>query len=180
MGDLGQHFIPSQEHCVFAYPHYFAGEAHVTPMKRNSHREVRNLNDGKLLDFVRDGLEAHRRASRNVKANALKQLGKPKRDRKILSAIKNKEVLRFKYNGRERIVEPQTYGISIAGREVLRAYQIGGGSRSGQLRLAKLFELQKISNLRKAGTVFEKALPAHNPRDSAMVEVFATLAKPKK
>ena len=124
------------------------------------------------------GLEAHRRASRNVKANALKQLGKPKRDRTILSAIKNKEVLRFKYNGKERIVEPQTYGISIAGREVLRARQVGGASGSGQLRMAKLFDLKKISHLRKAGAVFAAALPTHNPNDSAMVEVFATLPKP--
>jgi hypothetical protein len=178
MGDLGQRFVSRQEHCVFSHSHYFAGEAHVTPMKRNSHQEVRNLDDG-TPDFVREGLAAHRRASRNVKANALKQLGKPKRDRTILSAIKNKEVLRFNYNGKERIVEPQTYGVSIAGREVLRAHQIGGRSSSGQVRMAKLFDLEKISNLRKTGMVFGAALPAHNPKDSAMVEVFATLPKPK-
>jgi predicted DNA-binding transcriptional regulator YafY len=148
-------------------------------VKRNSIPKTRTSNGGKLPDFIRDGLEAHRRASRNVKANALKQLGKPKRDRTILAAIKNKEVLRFKYNGKERIVEPQTYGISIAGREVLRAHQIGR-SGSGPLRMAKLFDLEKISNLRKAGTVFGAALRAHNPKDSAMVEVFATLPKPKK
>jgi len=108
-------------------------------------------------------LEAHRRATAKVKANALKTLGKPRRDRTILSAIKNKQVLRFKYNGKERIVEPQTYGISIAGREVLRARQVGGESGSGQLRMAKLFDLKKISQLRKAGTAFAASLPAHNP-----------------
>ena len=156
----------------------FAGEARVTPVKRNSHREVRNL-DRKLPSFVREGLEAQR-ATAKVKASALKELGKPKRDRTILSAIKSKQVLRFKYNGKERIVEPQTYGISIAGREVLRARQVSGESGSGQLRMAKLFDLEKISNLRKAGTAFAGALPAHYPKDSAMVEVFATLPKPTK
>jgi len=140
---------------------------------------MRSSNEGKLPSFVRDGLEAHRRATEKVKANALKQLGKPKRDRTILSAIKNKEVLSFRYKGKERIVEPQTYGISIAGREVWRARQVGGDSGSGPLRMAKLFDLEKISNLRKAGTVFVKALPEHNPNDSALVEVFATLSKPK-
>jgi hypothetical protein len=75
---------------------------------------------------------------------------------------------------------PQTYGVSIAGREVLCARQVGGESGSGQLRMAKLFDLEKISNLRKAGTAFAAALPAHNPNDSAMVEVFATLPKPTK
>ena len=134
----------------------------------------------KTPHFVREGLEVRRRATAKVKANALKTLGKPRRDRTILSAIKNKQVLRFKYNGKERIVEPQTYGISIAGREVLRARQVGGESGSGQLRMAKLFDLEKISQLRKAGTAFAGALPAHNPNDSAMVEVFAPLPKPTK
>jgi hypothetical protein len=139
-----------------------------------------NLERRKTSHFVREGLKAHRRATEKVKANALKTLRKPRRDRTILSAIKNKQVLRFKYNGKERIVEPQTYGISIAGREVLRARQVGGESGSGQLRMAKLFDLEKISQLRKAGTTFAAALPAHNPSDSAMVEVFATLPKPTK
>ena len=146
-------------------------------MKRKSHRETRNSNGGQLPNFVREGLEAHRRATEKVKANALMHLGKPRRDRVILSAIKNTQVLRFTYNGKERVVEPQTYGISIAGREVLRAHQIGGRSTSGQVRMAKLFDLEKISNLRKEGTVFRAALSAHNPNDSAMVEIFATLPK---
>ena len=149
-------------------------------MKRNSHRETHPSNNRKLPNFIREGLEAHRRATEKVKAKALKELGKPRRDRTILSAIKSKQVLRFKYNGKEQIVEPQTYGISIAGREVLRARQVGGESGSGQLQMAKLFDLEKISHLRKVGTAFAAALPAHNPNDSAMVEVFATLPKSKR
>ena len=87
--------------------------------------------------FCREGLEASSR-DRKGESECAKTLGKPRRDRTILSAIKSKQVLRFKYNGKERIVEPQTYGISIAGREVLRARQVGGESGSGQLRMAKL------------------------------------------
>jgi hypothetical protein len=96
-------------------------------------------------------------------------------DQTIVSAIKNKEVLKFIYNGKLRIVEPQTYGVSSAGREVLRARQIGGGSRSGQSRIAKLFDLEKIVGLKKTGDHFCKALPQHNPNDNAMVEIFASL-----
>ena len=40
-------------------------------------------------------------------------------------------------------------------------------------------DLERISNLRKAETAFAAALPAHNPNDGAMVEVFATFPKPK-
>src|SRR5215472_1111295 len=138
-------------------------------MNKNVSYVASGLDKKRLPKFVRDGLEAHHRATARVKAAALKQLGEPKRDRTILSAIKNKNILRFNYNGKERIVEPQTYGISIAGREVLRARQVGGSSTSGQVPIAKLFDLQKISNLRKDGSVFAEALPAHNPKDSAMV-----------
>ena len=46
--------------------------------------------------------------------------------------------------------------------------------------MAKLFDLNKISGLRKSGQSFRQALPAHNPDDSAMVEIFATLPVPGK
>jgi hypothetical protein len=82
-------------------------------MNKNVSHAASGLDKKRLPKFVRDGLEAHYRATARVKAAALKQLGEPKRDRTILSAIKNKNVLRFNYNGKERIVEPQTYGISM-------------------------------------------------------------------
>ena len=112
----------------------------------------------KTPHFVREGLEAHRRATAKVKANALKTLGKPRRDRTILSAIKNKQVLRFKYNGKERIVEPQTYGISIAGREVLRARQVGGESGSGQLRMDETVRSGKDFAATKSGNCLRSSL----------------------
>ncbi|HEU5123536.1 MAG TPA: hypothetical protein VFW05_05665 [Verrucomicrobiae bacterium] len=127
---------------------------------------------------VREGLAARRRSTEKMKAAALRQAGAIKKNKTILSAIKNKEVLRFTYNGKERVVEPQTYGISIAGHEVLRAFQKGGGSRSGQTKIAKLFDVEKISSLEKTGEKFSRALPEHNPQDSAMAEVFASLPRP--
>ncbi len=126
----------------------------------------------------REALAARRRSTEKMKAAALRQAGAIKKNKTILSAIKNKEVLRFTYNGKERIVEPQTYGISIAGHEVLRAFQKGGGSRSGQTKIAKLFDVEKISSLEKTGEKFSRALPEHNPQDSAMAEVFASLPRP--
>ena len=98
----------------------------------------------------------------------------------IVAAIKNKEVLRFIYNDKERAVEPQTYGISTAGHEVLRARQVRGGSRSGSSRIAKLFDIEKMSDLMTTGARFEKALAEHNPDDTAMMKVFASLPRPNK
>lgn len=127
---------------------------------------------------VRGALAARRCSTEKMKAAALRNVGPIKKNKTILSAIKNKEVLRFTYNAKERVVEPQTYGISIAGREVLRAFQKGGDSRSGQTKIAKLFDVEKISKLEKTGEKFTHALPEHNPEDSAMIEVFVSLPKP--
>jgi hypothetical protein len=100
------------------------------------------------------------------------------RNPRIIAAIRERRLLKFVYHGQERLVEPQTYGLSTTGGEVLRALQISGGSASGPSRLAKLFAVEKISKLRLTDETFAQALPAHNPADSAMTEVFATLPKP--
>lgn len=137
------------------------------------------IDEKKLGPEGRRALQAHRRASEKMRAAALRQAGPIKKNKTLLSAIKNKQILRFTYDGKERTVEPQTYGISIAGHEVLRAFQKSGGSRSGRPKMAKLFDLAKISKLKLTGERFSQALPEHNPQDSAMVEVFASLPRPR-
>ena len=83
--------------------------------------------------------------------------------------------MQFNYNGKLRLVEPQTYGLSTTGTEVLRAYERPATQGSNRPGMAKLFDLKKISGLRESGLSFDQALPAHNPQDSAIIEVFATL-----
>ncbi len=104
----------------------------------------------------------------------------PKYHNLIISAINDREVLKFSYEGLVRVVEPQTYGMSYTGKYVLRGYQIGGASRSGHSKMAKLFDIVRISKLQKSGELFKEALPSHNPQDSAMKLIFATLPRPSK
>ena len=101
-----------------------------------------------------------------------------RRDPLILSAIRRKSVLKFIYNGKLRTVEPQTYGLSTTGRNVLRAYERPATNSAKHSGMAKLFDVKKISGFRESGETFREALPAHNPDDSAMVEIFATLPRP--
>jgi hypothetical protein len=128
--------------------------------------------------FIARGLRAHKAATRKIQATE-RHIG-IRRDPLIIAAIRRKSVLKFSYNGKLRIVEPQTYGLSTAGREVLRAYERPATNGSKRSDMAKLFDLKKISGLRESGLSFREALPAHNPDDSAMVEIFATLPAPKK
>jgi hypothetical protein len=122
-----------------------------------------------VKEFPRDQMEADDKVGSTVGA----------RKRVIISAIHRRSVLRFTYNGRVRTVEPQTYGLSTTGREVLRAYERSGAKAAKPSGMAKLFDLEKISDLQETGQDFREALPAHNPDDSAMVEIFATLPPPK-
>jgi hypothetical protein len=98
------------------------------------------------------------------------------KDRTLRSALKNKEVLHFLYNGRPRIVEPQCYGISTADRPVLRGYQIAGKS-SSKLPALKLFDVEKIENLKTTKKHFLGPHKPYNPNDKAMKVIFASLKK---
>ncbi|HWM23560.1 MAG TPA: WYL domain-containing protein [Chthoniobacterales bacterium] len=100
------------------------------------------------------------------------------RERAIISAIRDSTVLKFTYNTQPRTVEPQAYGISTAGHAVLRAYQRTGRSDSGRTNGLRLFEVSKMSKVRKTAERFLRARPEHNPNDSAMKEIRATLPLP--
>jgi hypothetical protein len=48
----------------------------------------------------------------------------------FVRAIRDKQVLRFTYNGHVRWVEPHAYGVAATGETVLHAFQIEGESAS--------------------------------------------------
>ena len=48
----------------------------------------------------------------------------------ICSAIRDKKIIAFYYDGGLRKIEPHCHGITKKGNKVLRAFQISGYSRS--------------------------------------------------
>ncbi len=89
----------------------------------------------------------------------------------ICGAIANRAVVRFSYDGGSRKVEPHCHGVSRAGKEVLRGYQVGGYSESGNPVGWRLFEVAKISGLRHSGEVFVADRPGYNPNDRDMSSI---------
>jgi len=77
-------------------------------------------------------------------------------------------VASFYYEGGMRTVEPHCHGISTAGNEVLRGYQTGGYSESGNPVGWKLFEVARIQNMSQTGDVFGSNRPHYNPNDESM------------
>ncbi len=65
-------------------------------------------------------------------------------DSLLRSAISKKRLIRFWYEGKERVAEPHDYGIQRAKVRLL-TYQVGGQSNSGTLPAWRWFEVSKIS-----------------------------------
>jgi predicted DNA-binding transcriptional regulator YafY len=64
----------------------------------------------------------------------------------ILTSIHEKRLLRFKYHGKERIVEPQDYGIQ-KGTVYLFTYQTEGESSSSRLPDWRKFAVLSMSSV---------------------------------
>ncbi len=93
----------------------------------------------------------------------------------ICEAIRNRAVLEFYYNSQKRIVEPHAHGLSTAGNSVLRCYQIGGGSNSGQVPAWKMMTVSKIISLRETGRNFSAPRPGYKKGDRGMIEIYCEL-----
>ncbi|RLA99334.1 MAG: hypothetical protein DRG83_13180 [Deltaproteobacteria bacterium] len=93
----------------------------------------------------------------------------------LCDAIRSQRLVHFFYRGGFRTVEPHCYGISTAGNEVLRAYQVEGHSESGKPIGWKLFRVSEMSSLTIMSEQFAGPRPGYNPEDSAMQTIFCRL-----
>lgn len=93
----------------------------------------------------------------------------------ICRAIQERRVIRFYYDGGYRLAEPHCYGVSKDEKELLRAYQIGGYSESGQSQGWKLFRVEELSSISITDESFPGARPLYNRSDKAMVTVYCCL-----
>jgi hypothetical protein len=88
----------------------------------------------------------------------------------LVAAIEQKRRLRFLYNGKARLVEPQCYGVGARGTELLRVHQLEGGHER-----EPLFTVSKIADLQILDDVFVRPGPNYKRDDSAMATIFAQL-----
>ncbi|MBA3505306.1 MAG: hypothetical protein H0T80_05935 [Betaproteobacteria bacterium] len=93
----------------------------------------------------------------------------------IAEAIATKRLLRFTYGGYTREVEPHTYGIDKNTHHALVAYQIRGGSHSGEYVGWKTIHESEMRALSILKQTF--AAPRHGYRrnDPAFASIIAQL-----
>ena len=88
----------------------------------------------------------------------------------IVDAINSKCRISCVYNDKPRVIEPQCYGMGHRGTELLRVYQLHGGSER-----EPLFNVAKIQELVTLDEHFTQPGPNYKKNDSAMKEIFAQL-----
>lgn len=81
----------------------------------------------------------------------------------IAEAITALHLMQLDYNGSTRVVEPHIYGVDTRGHETLSAFQVAGGSLSGEHTGWKTFELARIEAIRVLASRFGKPRPDLQP-----------------
>ncbi len=93
----------------------------------------------------------------------------------ISQAIAEMRLLSFTYDGYPRVVEPHAYGTSLAGNDVLRCYQIKGGSESGKPVDWKLMTTKDIIGLTTLDESFFGPRPGYRRGDKGMTRIYCEL-----
>jgi len=93
----------------------------------------------------------------------------------ISAAIQNKQLLSFTYDGYSRTVEPHCYGVDTKGHRALRAYQVGGGSDSGEFTGWKIFHVDEMRGLSALAAQFASPRQGYKRGDKAFVAIHAQL-----
>lgn len=93
----------------------------------------------------------------------------------IKTAIQNKQLLSFVYDGYPRVVEPHTYGLDKKGHPAIRAYQVRGGSESGEYVGWKIFHANEIQNLSVLQEHFAHVRSGYKRNDAFFHSIYAQL-----
>jgi len=93
----------------------------------------------------------------------------------IAIAIRTRKLLQFTYDGYPRTVEPHTYGIDGKGHQALRAYQVSGGSESGEYVGWKLFHVAEMRGIAILEQEFSGPRSGYKRGDKAFSKIVAEL-----
>lgn len=88
-------------------------------------------------------------------------------------AIEDRHLLQFRYDGFTRVVEPHAFGVSNRGRYTLRAYQVDGGSESGQSQGWKLFHVADMDSIIVTARHFEAPRSDYRRDDRVFARIIS-------
>ena len=92
---------------------------------------------------------------------------------RLVLAVLEHRVTRIRYQGRDRVVEPQLIGIHEAGEPMLVAYQTGGTSQSGDVPGWRTFITTSVEDVEVTDERFPGPRGDLDATAHRMIEVFA-------
>lgn len=93
----------------------------------------------------------------------------------LCDAIRTRRLIRFIYDGYERVAEPHLYGISTANHEVLSAYLVGGWSATEGAPGWRKYLVHDMHDIHVLAESFEGPRPGYNPEDRQMRQMYCRL-----
>jgi hypothetical protein len=102
----------------------------------------------------------------------------PDLDKLIRRAIRNKQLMRLIYQGKDRVIEPHDYGIH-KGVVKLLAYQVRGAS-TGRLPGWRWLEVSGISDAHLMDETFPGNRPPPSGQHHQWDEIFIRVGAPEK
>ena len=93
----------------------------------------------------------------------------------ICDAIRARRLLRFVYEGYERVVEPHAYGVNTAGHEALSAWLAAGWSASATEPGWRMFLVDQMRDVAALAEPFPAARPGYNPDDPHFVRLHCRI-----
>jgi hypothetical protein len=97
----------------------------------------------------------------------------------ICDAIRERRLLRFIYEGYERVVEPHLYGINTANHEMLSGWLVAGWSASKPEPGWRNYLVQEMHDIHVLATPFEPAREGYNPDDRGLRQVYCGIGLPE-
>ena len=97
------------------------------------------------------------------------------RDIAICDAISGRNLLSLRYGYGSRTVEPHAHGASSEGHALLRAYQVGGYSKSGDSTGWKLLRVDETTSLSILPVSFTGPRTGYRPNDKSMAVIYCQL-----
>lgn len=93
----------------------------------------------------------------------------------MCKALANNKRIQFDYQGYPRTAEVHTIGVSKNGEQVVRVYQVGGGSRSDESTGWKIMKIDGATSITILDDAAEAPREGYRRGDRFMAEIIAEL-----
>ena len=93
----------------------------------------------------------------------------------ICDAIRSRRLLRFVYDGYERIIEPHSHGINSANHEVVSGWLVGGWTKTETEPGWRNYLVNDMHDVHVLSEPFAGPRPGFNPNAARILQIFCQL-----